>query len=74
MLLSNSCLVLPAVVKQQQEEISRNHIQTLFAVSVLENPLISTFKRSLSRHPPDLISSLQAGLGFIRTNLKMSGI
>ena len=35
MLLSNSCLVLPAVVKQQQEEISRNHVQSLFAVSVL---------------------------------------
>ena len=28
-LLSNSCLVLPAVVKQQQEEISRNHIRTI---------------------------------------------
>ena len=34
MLLSNSCLVLPAVVKQQQEEISRNHVPSLFAVSV----------------------------------------
>ena len=33
-LLSNSCLVLPAVVKQQQEEISRNHVPSLFAVSV----------------------------------------
>ena len=33
-LLSNSCLVLPAVVKQQQEEIYRNHIPSLFAVSV----------------------------------------
>ena len=33
-MLSNSCLVLPAVVKQQQEEISRNHIQSLFAISV----------------------------------------
>ena len=33
-LLSNSCLVLPAVVKQQLEEISRNHAPTLFAVSV----------------------------------------
>ena len=34
-LLSNSCLVLPALVKQQQEEISRNHISSLFAVSVV---------------------------------------
>ena len=25
-MLSNSCLVLPAVVKQQQEDISRNHV------------------------------------------------
>ena len=33
-MLSNSCLVLPAVVKQQQENISRNHIPSLFAVSV----------------------------------------
>ena len=34
MLLSNSCLVLPAIVKQLQEEISRNHVPSLFAVSV----------------------------------------
>ena len=34
-LLSNSCPVLPAVVKQQQEEISRNHVPSFFAVSVL---------------------------------------
>ena len=34
MLLSNSYLVFPAVVKQQQEEISRNHIPSLFAISV----------------------------------------
>ena len=34
-MLSNSCLVLPAVVKQQQEEISRNHVPSLFAVSVV---------------------------------------
>ena len=34
-LLSNSCLVLPAVVKQQLEDISRNHVPSLFAVSVL---------------------------------------
>ena len=34
MLLSNSCLVFPAVVKQQQEEIYHNHVQTLFAISV----------------------------------------
>ena len=33
-MLSNSCLVLPAVVKQQQEDISRNHVPSLFAVSV----------------------------------------
>ena len=33
-MLSNRCLVLPAVVKQQQEEISRNHVPSLFAVSV----------------------------------------
>ena len=33
-MLSNSCLVLPAVVKQQQEDISRNHVPFLFAVSV----------------------------------------
>ena len=33
-LLSNSCLVLPAVVKQQQQDISRNHVPSLFAVSV----------------------------------------
>ena len=33
-LLSNNCLVLPAVVMQQQEEISRNHVPYLFAVSV----------------------------------------
>ena len=36
-MLSNSCLVLPAVVKQQQEEISRNHVPSLFAVSVQAN-------------------------------------
>ena len=35
-LLSNSCLVLPAVVKQQQKDISRNHVPSLFAVSVLQ--------------------------------------
>ena len=34
-MLSNSCLILPAVVKQQQEENSRNHVPALFAVSVL---------------------------------------
>ena len=34
MVLSNSCLVLPVVVKQQQEEISRNHVPSLFAVPV----------------------------------------
>ena len=34
-LFSISCLVLPAVVKQQQEDISHNHIQALFAISVL---------------------------------------
>ena len=34
-LLSNSCLVLPAVVKQQQEEISHNHIPSFFAISVV---------------------------------------
>ena len=34
MLLSKSYLVLPAVVKQQQEDISPNHIPSLFAVSV----------------------------------------
>ena len=33
-LLSNSCLVLPAVVKQQQEVISRNHVPSLFAVTL----------------------------------------
>ena len=33
-LLSNSCLVLPAVLKQQQEETSRNHVPYLFAISV----------------------------------------
>ena len=36
-MLSNSCLVLPAVVKQQQEEISRNNVPSLFAVSVQAN-------------------------------------
>ena len=34
-LLSKSCLVLSAVVKQQQEQISRNHVPSLFAASVL---------------------------------------
>ena len=34
MLLSNSCLVLPAVVKQHQEEISRNYIPSLFVIFV----------------------------------------
>ena len=34
-LLNNSCLVLPAVVKQEQEEISRNHVPSLFAVFVV---------------------------------------
>ena len=33
-MLSNSCLVFTAVVKQQQEEISHNHVPSLFAVSV----------------------------------------
>ena len=33
-LLSNSCLVLPAVVMQQQEEIYRNPVPSLFATSV----------------------------------------
>ena len=33
-MVSNSCRALPAVVKQQQEEISRNHVPSLFAVSV----------------------------------------
>ena len=35
-LLSNSCLIFPAVVRQQQEEISRNHEPSLFAVSVVD--------------------------------------
>ena len=34
-MLSSSCLVLPAVVKQELEEISRNHVPSLFAVSVV---------------------------------------
>ena len=35
-MLSNSCLVLPAVVKQQQEEICRSHVPSLLiAVFVL---------------------------------------
>ena len=34
-MLSNSCHGLPAVGKQQQEEISRNHVPSLFAVSVI---------------------------------------
>ena len=46
-LLSNSCLVLPAVVKQQQEEISRNHVPSLFAVSVHWRPLIVPQKMNL---------------------------
>ena len=33
-MLSNSCLVLPAVVKQHQGEISGNHVPSLFGVSV----------------------------------------
>ena len=33
-LVSNSCLVLPAAVKQQQTEISRNHIPTIVSLSV----------------------------------------
>ena len=40
-------MVLPAVVKQQQEEISRNHVPSLFAVSVF-----------LGRAFPDLIPPL----------------
>ena len=40
-LLSNSCLVLPAVVKQQQEDISRNHILSSFAVSIQYTPFDS---------------------------------
>ena len=36
-LLSNRCMVLPAVVKQQQEEISCNHNPSLFAISGQEH-------------------------------------
>ena len=31
---ANSCLVLPALVKQQHEDLSSNHVPSLFAVSV----------------------------------------
>ena len=52
-LLSNSCLVLPAVVKQQQEEISHNHVPSLFAVSVLREKkkccLLRILKRTRNR-------------------------
>ena len=36
-LLIKGWLFLPAVVKQQQEEISRNHLPSLFAISVFPN-------------------------------------
>ena len=47
-MLSNICLVLPAVVKQQQEEISRNHVPSLFAVPVQVTQDCSQRLRSLS--------------------------
>ena len=40
-MLSNSCLVLLVVVKQQLEEISRNHVPSLFAAYV-DAPKINT--------------------------------
>ena len=61
MLLSNSCLVLPAVVKQQQEEISRNHVPSLFAVSVyyMNFPTFSSLtETSTSPRPPQLATAL----------------
>ena len=33
--LSNSCLLLPVTVKQQQEELSRNHVPSLSTVCVI---------------------------------------
>ena len=46
-LLSNSCLVLPAVVMQQQEEISRNHIPSLFATSVSDIDVLGHGSRKI---------------------------
>ena len=48
-MLSSSCLVLPAVVKQQQEEISRNHVPSLFAVSVYSFKFSSPLEIHLRR-------------------------
>ena len=45
-MLSNSCLVLPAVIKQQQEEISCNHVPSFFAISVLHS---STDPKNVSK-------------------------
>ena len=39
-LLSNSCLVLPAVVKQQQEEIFRNHVPSLYKTPLNFSPYL----------------------------------
>ena len=38
--ISNSCLILPAVVKQQQGEISRNHVPSLFGLALQTCPLV----------------------------------
>ena len=38
--ISNSCLILPAVVKQQQGEISRNHVPSLFGLNLQTCPLV----------------------------------
>ena len=58
-MLSKSCLVLSAVVKQQQEEISRNHVPSLFAVSV--NLSVSFVARLHSASPTVSDSSCVSG-------------
>ena len=78
-LLSNSCLVLPAVVKQQLEEISRNHVPTPYLPSLyvllaqetafldLHSPLamspMTPLYPSLSLSPPCFVYRNAASVG-----------
>ena len=62
MLLSNSCLVLPVVVKQQQEEMSRNHVPTLFAVSVYNMPHITNLNGTAGRKSARLVCATDTNL------------
>ena len=60
MLLSSSCLVLPAVVKQQQEDISPNHVlPSLFAIFFWLQLLFALTLKYVTERRPSFILLLR---------------